>query len=672
MAKPSQDLHLDFETYCELDLKKVGVHRYAEHASFRVLCVAWKLEGQPASHTAMVTTATARLLLPPELVQALGSPDVQAHAHNAAFESAVLAQLKIPVANPISCTLQRALAYGLPGKLEHAAAALGLEQQKDMVGHRLMLRMSRPLPAGAAPWEAADYHALARYCLRDVETEAALSAAIPHLLPEEGELAQLDAAMNNRGELGVDIDRVPVLQAAAGSAEKTDAARCAVLTGGAVTSPGTQTARLLAWLKGKGLELPDVARATVEEALAEKEGENPEATEVLQIRLRMARASTRKLKRMLEMAEPETGALRGQFQFCGAGRTGRWSGRGVQVQNLPRVPKGFSPDLFARMALAAVTEGAGALDAVAGHPVLDCVSWSLRSCLKATDDSKVLWSFDFSQIEARVLAWLAGQRDILTVFASGEDVYVWAAAQFGSKDRQLGKVLVLALGFGMGAARLREQAWKGYGVRMTAEEAERFKTGWRATNYKIVHFWYEMEAAATAAILRRGSGHVAAVGGSGVAFTCTGKTLQLRLPSRRVLYYHGVRISREDGGIVYWGPEVGGRWVEQRTWGGKLAENATQACARDVMSEAMLRAWRRNSMVPCMSVHDELVYPLPLENPRSMLRITYTLADLMLEAPPWAGGLPLDGEHKVMRRYGVVDAIGSGIASTPRNDEYAA
>ena len=646
MPAPTQDLHLDFETYCDLDLTKVGVHRYVAHPSFRVLCMAWMFEGR--------AVRSASIIGPPmELQTALESPDVQAHAFNAAFETAVLARFRIRPGTPLSCTMQRALAYGLPGRLEHAAAALGLKHQKDMAGHRLMLKMSRPLPPKAAPWQPSDYVTLAAYCAKDVEAEAALSAAIPRLLPEEWQLAQLDAAMNCSGELGIDEMRVWHLQAVAEAAGKIDAIRCAALTGGAVTSPGTQTKRLLAWLSAQRLNLPDVARSTIEEYLNNTVWAFQTAIkEVLEIRLRMARASTRKLQRMLDMAEPETGALRGQFQFCGAGRTGRWSGRGVQVQNLPRVAKDFSPDLFTDTAIWSAIRGeADSLDAVAPAPVLDCVSWSLRACLKATDDGKMLWSFDFSQIEARVLAWLAGQHEILAVFASGADVYVWAAAQFGSSDRQLGKVLVLALGFGMGAAKLREQAWKTYKVRMTAGEAERFKDGWRTANYKIVHFWREMDAAAKAAILRRGN--VIPAGGSGVAFTSTARTLQMRLPSGRVLYYHKARLDQETGNIVYWGTEAGKPWHEQRTWGGKLAENATQAVARDIMAEAMLRAWQRNSLVPCMSVHDELVYPLLAEGPKSMLRVTTTLADVMLEAPPWAGGLPLDGEHKIMHRYGV-------------------
>ena len=245
------------------------------------------------------------------------------------------------------------------------------------------------------------------------------------------------------------------------------------------------------------------------------------------------------------------------------------------------------------------------------------------------------------------LAWLAGQQDVLDVFASGEDVYVWAARQFGSSDRQLGKVLILALGFGMGATKLRENARKGYGVTMTALEAERFKSGWRTRNSKIVEFWSWIAMAARAAILQQGSVH--AVGGSGVAFTCSGKTLQMRLPSGRVLYYHQPQLDRDTGSILYWGAEVGGRWVEQRTWGGKLAENATQAVARDIMAEAMLRAWRRHQRG---AVHDACMTNWCMRCRRTT-RGGPTLKVLMLEAPPWAGGLPLAGEHKMMRRYGV-------------------
>jgi DNA polymerase bacteriophage-type len=629
-------LHIDFETYCDLDLKKVGVHRYVEHPSFHVIAAAWKLD-------AAATTWTTSF--PSELARLLASADIQGHAWNAAFETAVLDRLGVTVANPLSCTMQRGLAYGLPGSLDSAGKALELSVTKDLAGHRLMLRMSRPQKPDDTPWVGSDYARLGEYCARDVESEAAIAAVIPELQPEEAELSRLDARMNVSGELRIDRGRVLALREAAAAAEKIEAARCAVLTAGTVTSPGTQTMRLLAWLASQGIILPDTTRTTIDETLACSTSFTNDVMEVLGIRLRAARASTRKLERMLDMASP-VGALQGQFQFCGAGRTGRWSGRGVQVQNLPRVPKGFDPERFVSMAEKAVQAGFVAqLDMVAPYPVLDCVSWSLRSCLRGPGST--IWSIDFSQIEARVLAWLAGQQDVLDVFRSGADVYIWAAKAFGSDDRQLGKVLILALGYGMGAVKLRDTAWKTYKVRMTAAEAMRFHTGWRLKNPRIVGFWDEIEIAAKQAVLNRG--RVFAAGGSGVAFQSTVKTLQLRLPSGRVLYYHQPHLT--GGTLCYWGTEAGGRWGLQRTWGGKLAENATQAIARDVMSEAMLRVFNRTKLVPAMTVHDELVYVSV--GPQQGI----DLADIIREAPPWAGGLPIAGESKMMSRYGIATGL---------------
>lgn len=636
---PQRDLHLDFETYCDLDLKKVGIHNYVNHPSFRVLCAAWKLVGQP----------TRRVMpgRPYDLLALMKQPDVQGHAFNAAFETAVLlAAWGVVPANPISCTMQRALAYGLPGRLEAAGAALGAPVQKDAAGHRLMMRLSRPGKDGQPPvMTSQDLGDLCTYCAQDVDSEEAVSDVIPRLSATEWQLSKLDAAMNRDGVM-VNRGRVSVLRAAALRAEKADAARCAALTAGAVTSPGTQTARLLAWLHAQGLSIPDVARNSIEDALVDGSliGLSTAVDEVLEIRLRTARGSVKKLDRMIHMSDT-AGRLCYQFQFCGAGRTGRWSGRGIQPQNLPRVPKGFSPDSFHKLAVTAeaLADPVG-LDAIAPAAVLDCISWSLRSCLQAFD-GQVMWGFDFSQIEARVLAWLAGQHDVLDVFRRGEDVYTWAAGQFGSTDRQLGKVLILALGFGMGASKLRETARKNYGVALTSAQAESFKTSWRQRNHHIVQFWIDIAYAATQAIIYRGK--TVAVGGSGIVFHCTQRTLQMRLPSGRLLYYHRPRID-SDGSITYWGVELN-QWTEVRTYGGKLAENATQAVARDVMSEAMLRLWERVKRVPLMTVHDELVYGLTLLDIQH--GVGKTLEGLMLEAPPWAGGLPIAGEAKVMHRY---------------------
>ena len=337
-------------------------------------------------------------------------------------------------------------------------------------------------------------------------------------------------------------------------------------------------------------------------------GEPGPSIEVLQIRLAdgpgLAPASWSGCWRW---ATRPPGLLRGQFQFCGAGRTGRWSGRGVQVQNLPRVPKGFSPDLFAEMAAKLTAPVAGALDAVAPAPVLDCVCWSLRSCLKATDDQ--------GAVVVRLLAD-RGPRAGVAGGAAGHPRGVRVRARTSTSGRRSSSAPRTGnwarcwswrsgsawgrRSSGTPPARLRRGADGGAG-RDSSRAA-----GGSSNRHDRAVLGRDGSGGEVAAILRRAG--CIAVGGSGVAFTCTARTLQMRLPSGRVLYYHKPRIDRDTGSIVYWGAEVGGRWVEQRTWGGKLAENATQAAARDIMAEAMLRAWRRKALVPCMTVHDELVY----------------------------------------------------------------
>jgi DNA polymerase bacteriophage-type len=624
-----RNVHLDFETACELDLTKVGAYAYVEHPSFKVLCVAWKTTiGNP-----VVVRLDDGGGLPLELHAALSDEKITGCAWNAAFEERVLeVHYGFRPMRRLSCTMQRAYAYGLPGKLERAALALGIKSLKDMAGHRLMKKMAKD-PKGI--WTEAEWAALMAYCQQDVNAESEIASLIPSLSHRELELGQVDRIMNNTG-MWVDTGTVRTLIDAARVAEKQEGRRAAELTGGAVTNPGTQDARLGAWLAGQGFPLDNVARPTIENALGNGEL-SPEVVEMLGIRLRTARRSNKKLARMLEMTSSGD-RLRGQFQFLGAARTGRWSGRGIQPQNLPRVPDGFSPLEFVAMA---ANGGAETLDAVAPAPVLDCVSWSLRACLGAQPDEE-LWAFDFSQIEARVLAWLAGQQDVLEVFRSGEDVYMWCARQFGSQNRQLGKVLILALGYGMGAPKLKDTAWKAYAVRMTLAEAVRFQAEWRRQNPMITAFWREIEAAARGAVLQRG--RTFPVLPSSISLSATAKTLKMRLPSGRCLYYHKPRID-EMGALRYWGEEKS-QWVERRTWGGTLAENATQAVARDIMAEAMTRVADRLMLAPIMCVHDELVY---VANGS-----TEALEKLVRQAPAWAGGLPIEGKVKVMSRYGVV------------------
>ena len=249
---------------------------------------------------------------------------------------------------------------------------------------------------------------------------------------------------------------------------------------------------------------------------------------------------------------------------------------------------------------------------------------------------------DLSQIEARVLAWLAGQQDVLEVFGRGEDVYVHEAAKQGSGDRQFGKVLVLACGYGMGGTKFQTTA-EGYGLALTASEASRAVAQWRASNREVVKFWYAMEEAARACVGRPGAPAVV----RGIRLVVRWGKLHVRKPGGGVLVYHNPRLR--DGELEFDGvSQTTRQWGLQKTYGGKLVENLTQAVARDLVAEAMVRVWERYRRVPVMTVHDELVF----EVDPARAGLADDLKDMVDQAPAWAGGLPLASKLAVGFRYG--------------------
>jgi DNA polymerase len=346
-----------------------------------------------------------------------------------------------------------------------------------------------------------------------------------------------------------------------------------------------------------------------------------------------AKTSVAKIKRMVDWASSHDGRARNGLQFYGAGRTGRWAGRGIQVQNLPRIPKGFRPDDVIKVAAADFT----ALGLLFPNP-MQAISRSLRALLVARP-GHMLVSIDLSQIEARVLAWLAGQQDVLEAFAGGRDIYTETAAKHGSTNRQLGKVLVLACGFGMGATKFRETAEKDYGVKLTAADALTALQAWRRDNASIVGYWKLVQDAVEASV--RAPGKVITLGRIMVR-TENGVT-QIRKPNSVKLTYHKMRM--QSGGLVFDGlNSLSKKWGIERTYGGKLVENIVQSVARDVMAEALVASAR----LPVMTVHDDIVW----EVPTGAVMEAEGLRQVVEAPPAWASGLPIASEIKISRRYG--------------------
>jgi DNA polymerase len=633
-------LHLDFETFGTRDLAKVGMHKYIADPAFEVTVIGWAFDDDPPRLALWPNTKN----LPGEIKAHIDNGG-HIHAWHAAFEWTVLSihygQAMLPPEAMI-CTMQRALAHGLPGKLSEAGPALKLAHVKDVAARKLMLRMSRPSKEGGKPLYQTDMEGmlqLGAYCEADVEAEREMGRNVPMLSPFETRVAALDARINNLGAL-IDVSSAASMLWLAQRETASLNKFCEVLTCGEVTSPGTQTARLLKWLTLRGVRAPDVKAKTVADLIRDIQNDTT-AQEVLKLRALAAKGSVAKLQRMLDCVGQDHRA-KGLLQYYGAGRTGRWAGRLIQVQNLPRPQPGLDIDAALKL-VNAIGLPADRLALFYESPLA-----VIASCLRAMiipGKGKIFLCLDLAQIEARVLAWLAGQKDIVGAFARGEDIYVVAAAKVGSQDRNLGKVLTLACGFGMGGAKFRETA-EGYGVRVEEEAAYDLVMAWRVGNSDIVSLWHTMSGKVMGAI--EAPGVVVHIGQWLRAVVRNG-ILYIRKPNGGCLVYHNPRI--EAGEIVFDGVDpISKQWGRQRTYGGKLVENVTQAVARDVLAEAILRVHDAYvGALPTLTVHDEAVWEL-------YEGVTVSEVDSIQfffnRVPAWAPGLPVASDRKMLERYG--------------------
>jgi DNA polymerase len=682
-------LSIDLETCSEADLKKVGTSRYSKDPSTFVTVFAWAFDQDPVCSITSPRGISAHHELPGEVYHHLHNGGLIA-AWNAWFEYCLISNtLGIPLKpEQMTCSMQRALYAGLPAALGDAGTALGLPAslQKDKTAHGLMLKCAKPKsidPFGERTYTTDDSFALtalAGYCKQDVVAERAVACRLPQLPPMEQRISILDRKSNARG-IRIDLDLIPKMMDIA----KVEVIRLNVmagaLTNGAVSSPGTQSKRVLDWMEAQGVTLANTKKQTVAETIdtAEDAGLPGSVVQLLQIRREVAKSSLAKLKTMLGAVESDE-KIRGTIAYYGASRTGRFAGRIIQPQNFPR-PSG-EPEL----AIEGILQGmdADGLRIIHGPPL-----GVLSSCLRGTmipSSGKVFISFDLSQIEARVIAWLCDQLDLLAVFERGDDVYQYTADKLGLPTRQAGKATVLGLGFGQGHKHFVEFAHN-YNVEISLDESKVIVNDWRAANPNIVQGWYGLQTAAHELVeqwhLTRAGTHSRKVLGDRievvVGTTREGDpTLALTLPAGRRLYYRNPRLEMlpvkralvdpngdpvldDKGepmeeiiykkGLVFDGvDQKTNKWGPVRTWGSKLMENCVQAIARDVIIEAAVRIDDLKIADLVFSVHDELVFEV--DEPQKF-EAYLAIRQEVLRVPDWAEGLPIAAEGSILlERYG--------------------
>jgi DNA polymerase len=634
-------LHADAETFSELDLTKVGAYRYAEHESTELLCAGYAWD-----HGAI-----EQWLPGMPVPQAFLEAD-EVWAWNAQFEYAIFNKIwpgVIPK-RKWRCTMTLALSYAFPGSLDLCAAALGIPG-KDLSGRRSMLKLAKPrkptLKDPSTRWTItnapADYPLLYGYNKVDVGVERRVHSMMPTptLSEREQRLYEIDFDANEYG-VRIDIPTVRIIKRNVDVRARELLGIAHSITGGLKM---TQREKLQDWLAANGMPLPDLKGITVENKLKETEGVISPARRVLEIRNYTTQSSLAKLTTMLDSVCAD-GRIRGLIQFLGAARTGRWAGRLVQVQNFP---KGIPGLKTYEMVECAELLNVDTLDLIYGDAFYVYSSY-LRSMLTATK-GKVLCSADYSAIEARVTAWLAGETWLIEYFASGGDPYcVQATDVFGFTvtkanefERFVGKQLVLGCGFGMGWEKFIGHCFN-LGVVVSVELAERAIASYRARNRRIVALWYDMERAMRRALSKPGSIQEH----RGIAFKYNAANwLQVRLLSGRLLSYYKPHMSHYDE-IQYMGVDQRTKdWGPQKTWGGKIVENIVQATARDIMAHAIMRLDEQHPEFRYLtSIHDEVIAEALPEHADAK-----RFGAIIAELPEWAKGLPARCDSWVGFRY---------------------
>ncbi|MDU7478682.1 MAG: DNA polymerase [Finegoldia magna] len=630
-------ISIDLETYSSVDLGKSGVYKYAESEDFEILLFAYSVDDKEVK----VIDLASEEIIPEEILLALSDESIEKWAFNANFERACLSRFLGKRLKPQGwyCTMIWSAYLGLPLSLEKVGEVLKLDKQKMSEGKALIRYFSipcKPTKTNGMRTRNLPHHDLEKwstfkeYNHRDVETEMEIKkklSAFP--MPQsEWENYWIDQNINDRGIL---IDEILV-----DSAIKFDEIlreenmdRAIELTG--LENPNSPL-QLKEWLNKKGLEIDSLAKKDVESALKNAEGD---IKEVLELRQELSKSSVRKYDAMKNVRGKDNRA-RGLIQFYGANRTGRYSGRLIQVQNLRR---NNLKDL--ELARSLVKNRDYETMDILYESQSDILSQLIRTAFIPKEGTRFIIS-DFSAIEARVLAWLAGEQWVLDAFENGEDIYCRTASRmFGvpvekhgvnGHLRQKGKIATLACGYQGALGALK--AMGGIEMGLSEDELQSIVDSWREANSNIVSLWWDIDAVIKRVVKTRAKEEYRSL-----VISYEKGILFIELPSKRRLAYPKAKIGMKRFGgesIVYEGIVVGNKWDKIESYGGKFVENIVQAIARDILAEAMMRLEKKGFNI-VMHIHDEVV----IESDSSSIE---EVNEIMSIVPSWTPGLILDAD----------------------------
>jgi len=654
---------IDFETRATIDLRKTGVYPYALHKHTSLWCMAWAIDDMEPE----LWVPGERF--PSRLMGFIMDTDGELRAWNANFERIMWRDCAnrlydsfpvLPKERWVD-TAAEAAVLALPRHLENCARVMGIQEQKDSTGHRLMMQMCKPRSrhGDVIVWwdDEPRRQRLYEYCKQDVIVERSIARRMQPLVAREQQVYALDQTINDRGVL-VDVPLVKAMQKLAVHGIDIANAEIAKISEGHVSAV-TNTAEIREFV---GVE--SVKKSAVRDLLLDEDSQltNPQR-EVLELRADFGRSSVAKLASILRARCPDD-RIRGMMLYHGA-NTGRWAGKLVQPHNFPRPDveaiEGFIPHVLA--------QEYDLIDTMA--PPLAVIASMLRSTLRAKEGHRFLVG-DFAQIEARIVNWIAGQVDIAELFRANAKVYEKMAGllysvdpddiEKGSQQRTVGKTVELACGFGMGAEKFQKTMIEWEGIDLGEDVSELAVKAYRATHPQVVKFWYDIEAAAMKAVRNAGKTYEV----RSIRFIQMGQYLYLLLPSKRALAYAAPviedrerkrKVKKRDGSVeirreirpalVAW--SVDGytkKWKKRALYGGLLVENIVQALARDVMADAMITLEALEFYPLILSVHDEIVSETAIGHGS----LDEFLA-VMRTPPAWDPGMPVEAEGWEGERY---------------------